>query len=177
VAEEQASDATLDRLSAEEVRELLQLEPHPTCGFVNVTYVSDDRVRAGGLAKPFADGRALGSALIFLVTPTAPVHLHCIRDDQLYHRYGGRPLEVLLLRSDGSHAIEIVGPDLAAGHRLQLHIPGNTFHTARVLGEGWFLGASTEWPGVEPRDVVTGDPDDLAAAFPGAAHLIADFTR
>jgi predicted cupin superfamily sugar epimerase len=163
-------------LDAAEVRRLLRLEPHPTCGFVRVTYVSGEEIAPGGLPAPFASGRPAGSALYFEVTPNAPVHLHCIRNDQLYHRYLGDPLEVLLLYPDGSHAVEVVGPDLSAGQKVQLHIPGSTFHTARLTAGGaWFLGASTEWPGVDPSDVVLGDPDELAAQYPDAVSRIRDF--
>ena len=69
-----------------------------------------------------------------------------------------------------------MGPDLRKGHRLQLYIPGGTFHTARVVGEQcWFLGASTEWPGVEPADVELGNPDTLAARYPNVAAEIRSF--
>ena len=158
------------------IRRLLGLESHPTCGFVRVSYVSGEEIAPGGLPEPFAAGRPAGSALYFEVTPDAPVHLHCIRNDQLYHRYLGDPLEVLLLYPDGSHAIEVMGDDLAAGEKVQLLIPGSTFHTARVAGDGeWFLGASTEWPGVDPSDVVVGDPDELAQRYPDAAAKIREF--
>jgi predicted cupin superfamily sugar epimerase len=164
-------------LDADNVRELLGLERHPTCGFVRVSFVSGDEIAPGGLPEPFAAGRPAGSALYFEVTPEAPVHLHCIRNDQLYHRYLGDPLEVLLLYPDGSHAVEVMGTDLRAGQKLQLLIPGSTFHTARVPGsDQWFLGASTEWPGVDPSDVVLGDPDELAVRYTEAAALIRDFT-
>ena len=36
-------------------------------------------------------------------------------------------------------------------------------------GRLWFLGASTEWPGVEPADVEIGDIDALAAKYPDVA--------
>jgi hypothetical protein len=89
-----------------------------------------------------------------LVTPTAPVRLHRIRNDQLYHYYLGDPLELLMLHADGTTERVVVGPDLRNSERVQLLIPGNTFHTARLVGRRrWFLGASTEWPGVVPADV------------------------
>ena len=40
-------------LSAEEVRALLKLEPHATCGFVRVTFISNQRIAPGGLPAPF----------------------------------------------------------------------------------------------------------------------------
>jgi predicted cupin superfamily sugar epimerase len=124
---------------------LLKLEPNATCGFARVTFLSKQSIAAGGLPAPFEDSRPLGSALYFMVTPGAPVGLHRIRNDQLYHYYLGDPLEVFLLYSDGTIDPIIVGPDLRSGQHVQLLIPGNTFHTARVIEHGrWFLGASTE---------------------------------
>ena len=159
-----------DALSADEIISLLNLEPNATCGFVRVTFLSKHTVGKGGLPAPFADGRPLGSALYFLVTPVAPVRLHRIRNDQLYHYYLGDPLEVFMLHGDGTTERVVVGPDLRSGQRVQLLIPGNTFHTARLIGNRqWFLGASTEWPGVVPADVQIGNLDELAARYPAMA--------
>ncbi len=170
-----------EELTADEIRALLKLEPNATCGFVRITYVSSQSIAAGALPAPFADGRPLGSALHFMVTPGAPVRLHRIRNDQLYHYYLGDPLEVLLLCGDGTTERVIVGPDLRGGERMQLFIPGNTFHTARLMGRRrWFLGASTEWPGVVPADVELGNVDELAAKYPAVAadlRAIADSVR
>jgi uncharacterized protein len=154
-------------VTAEELRSLLKLEPNATCGFVRVTFVSAASIAAGGLPAPFAERRPLGSALYFMVMPDAPVRLHRIRNDQLYHYYLGDPLEVFLLHADGTTERVIVGPDLRSGQCVQLLIPGNTFHTARLIGRRhWFLGASTEWAGVVPADVEIGDLDALAGKYP-----------
>src|SRR5215204_1084778 len=120
-----------DELSADDILNLLKLEPNATCGFVRVTFLSKESIMPGGLPGPFAGGRPLGSALYFMVTPGAPVRLHRIRNDQLYHYYLGDPLEVFLLHGDGSSERVIVGP------------------------------ASTEWPGVIPADVEIGNLDEL----------------
>jgi hypothetical protein len=53
---------------------------------------------------------------------------------------------------------------------------GQTFHTARVVRAGrWFLGASTEWPAVEPADLEIGDVDSLDEKYPGAADDLRAF--
>ena len=91
--------------------------PMPPCGLrADNLCEHAESIAAGGLPPPFSDGRPVGSALSFMVTPTAPVRLHRIRNDQLYH-YLGDPLEVLLLRHDGSAARVVVGPDLRSGER------------------------------------------------------------
>jgi predicted cupin superfamily sugar epimerase len=167
-----------DTVTADEIKTLLKLEPNATCGFMRETYKSDLMIAPGGLQAPFADGRPLGTALIFMVTPEAPVKLHHIDNEQLYQYYLGDPIEVLLLRENGDSELVVVGPNIAGGHMLQLYIPSNTFHTARVTCKRrWFLGASTEWPGVvvRDRDVELGDIDRLAAKYPEAAADIRKF--
>lgn len=168
-----AVTAMANEMTAAEVRALLKLEPHPTCGYVRVSYIGEDKIPAGALRAPFESGRAVGSALYFMVTQDRPVHLHRIRNDQLYHYYMGDPIEVFMLRGEGKVERAVVGPDLRAGQTVQLFIRGNTFHTARIVGQrDWFLGASTEWPGVEPQDVEIGKLDELAAQYPSAAKEI-----
>jgi hypothetical protein len=158
------------KLTADEVLKFLSLKPNATCGFVRLTFASSQTVAAGALPAPFADARPIGSALYFMVTPEAPVRLHRIHNDQLYHYYLGDPIELFMLHADGSSERVVVGPDIGTGQRVQHLIPGNTFHTARLLrGGNWFLGGSTEWPGVIPADVEIGNLDALAAKYPAVA--------
>ncbi len=146
-------------LSADRVRELLKLVSNQTCGFVRVSYVNEQ--------KAATKLRPIGSALYFLVTLQAPVKLHRIRNDQLYHYYRGDPLELLLLKLDGSSEKAIIGPDLAAGEHVQFFIPGATFRTVRVIGQRrWLLGA----------DVELGDAEALAKKYPHVAEDIRSFT-
>jgi hypothetical protein len=91
---------------------------------VRLTYLSALSVAPGGLPAPFADGRPLGSALYFMVTPNAPVRLHRIRNEQLYHYYLGDPIELFLLHADSNAERIVVGPDLRAGQHVQQFIPG-----------------------------------------------------
>lgn len=163
-------------MTAEEVIALLGLQPNQTCGFVAPAHATD--LTISGLPAPFEAERPLGTALYFLVTPAAPVQLHRIANDQLYHYYLGDPLELLLLHPDGSHDRQVIGPDLTAGERVQFRIPGGTFHTARLRAAGsWFLGGSTEWPGVLPADVELGSVEELAAGYPAVADDIRSFPQ
>jgi predicted cupin superfamily sugar epimerase len=166
-------------VSAEQIREALKLKPNQTCGFVRNTYKSALEIAPDGLPTPFAKGRALGTALFFMVTPDAPVRLHRIMNDQLYHYYLGDPIELRLMYEGGSTEHMVVGPDILSGQRVQFFIPGGTFHTARIAGgRRWFLGGSTEWPGVDPaRDIELGDPEKLAAEYPEAAVDLRDFPK
>lgn len=166
--------------TADEIKATLGLEPHPTCGFVAETYRSPWKVPAEALPEAYDDGgdRPYGSALYFLVAPGAQIVMHRIRSDQLYHHYAGDALEVLMLYPDGTGAVTVVGPDLAAGERPQLFVPGGTFHTSRLApgSAGYALLASTEWPGVEPPDVEHGEVGALIESYPDMAEQIRAFT-
>jgi predicted cupin superfamily sugar epimerase len=167
------------RLTAKEVKAMLNLEPHPTCGFVAETYRSPLKIPATALPEAYDEGdRPYGSALYFLVSPDAQIVMHRIRSDQLYHHYMGDPLEVLMLYPDGTGAVATVGSDLAAGERPQLFVPGGTFHTSRLASgdSRYALLASTEWPGVEPPDVEHGNVEELLASFPEMDAQIRAFT-
>lgn len=154
-------------LTPAEIQSLLQLERHPTCGFVAETYRSKTTVTAESLGEPYESERPIGSALYFLVTPDAHIVMHRIRSDQFYHHYTGDPLDLLMLLPDGNGKVVSVGSDLTAGMRPQVFLPGKTFHMARLRPGGqWALLGSTEWPGVEPPDVEIGDRDKLLAAYP-----------
>ena len=167
------------RPTAKEVKAMLGLEPHPTCGFVAETYRSPLKIPSEALPEAYDGDRPYGSALYFLVSPEAQIVMHRIRSDQLYHHYTGDPLEVLMLYPDGTGAVAAVGSDLAGGERPQLFVPGGTFHTSRLLASGdsgYALLASTEWPGVEPPDVEHGNVEELVAAFPEMDAQIRAFT-
>jgi predicted cupin superfamily sugar epimerase len=165
------------RPTAEEIKGMLGLQPHPTCGFVAETYRSPLEIPASALPDVYEGDRPFGSALYFLVTPDAQIVMHRIRSDQQYHHYLGDPLEVLMLLPDGTGKVVTVGSDLAAGQRPQLFLPDGTFHTSRLdAGASYALLASTEWPGVEPPDVEHGDIEALMKDFPDFREEIQAFT-
>jgi predicted cupin superfamily sugar epimerase len=83
---------------------------------------------------------------------------------------------VLLLYPDGNSEVRVVGPELSAGMRPQLLIPGNTFHAGRIRpgGSHALLGTSV-WLRAEPSDVEFGDADALAAKYPAAKADLGSF--
>jgi hypothetical protein len=180
-------------LTADAIRKLLGLKPHATCGYVSETFRSSLFVPAAQLPPAFMGSRAMGSVLYLMVTQDAPVQLHRIRSDQMYHHYLGDPLEVLLLYPKGDGEVFVVGQDLEQGMRPQLLIPGGTFHASRLLrpvldspdlgnarlgnaGLGYALLGSTEWPGADHSDIELGIPEKLMELYPHMRHPIADFT-
>jgi predicted cupin superfamily sugar epimerase len=76
------------RLTADEIKATIGLEPHPTCGFVTETYRSPLKIPAAALPEAYDDGgdRPYGLALYFLVAPDAQRVMHRVCSDQHYHQ-------------------------------------------------------------------------------------------
>jgi predicted cupin superfamily sugar epimerase len=165
------------RPTADEIKRILGLEPHPTCGWTALSYLSPHRVANDTLPAGYRGTHTLASVLYFLVVPERPMKLHRLRSDQIYHHYLGDPLEVLVLLPDGGGALAVVGSDLAAGMRPQLLIPGGTWHVSRVkAGGSYALLGTTEWPGFDPSDLEIGDVAALIEVYPQFRAEIAAFT-
>jgi predicted cupin superfamily sugar epimerase len=79
-------------ITIEQIMSALNLQPHPTCGFVAESYRSTTVIPDDGLPAAFGGPRPLGSVLNFMVTTRAHIRLHRIRNDQMYHQsLRGRP--------------------------------------------------------------------------------------
>ena len=58
--------------------------------------------------------------------------MHRLPTDELWHFYLGDPIELLLLYSDGSDELVILGQDVLAGQRIQTVVPAGTYMGARL---------------------------------------------
>ncbi len=113
-----------------------------------------------------------------MVTPEAPVKLHRIQNDQLYHYYLGDPIEVLLLHEGGTSELVVVGPNIAGGELVQLFIPGeHVSHRARHRQEALVPRRQhANGPASIPRqDVEMGNIEALAVKYPEAAADLRTF--
>ncbi len=115
-------------LDAQQLIELLGLTPlEPEGGHFLETWRSSARTE---------QGRALGTAIYYLLTPRTCSIMHRLPGDELFHFYLGDPVDVLVLRPDGSGELQRLGTDLEAGERPQLVVPGGTWQGARLVPGG-----------------------------------------
>jgi predicted cupin superfamily sugar epimerase len=171
------TDATV--LTAEQVRELLKLRPLPVeGGYFAESYQSKDTVRGDALPPAFGGTRLLGSAIYYMLTPDTFSALHRLRGDEIYHFYLGDPVEMLLLKPDGSGHAVLLGPDIAAGMHLQYAVEGGTWQGSRLAAGGRLaLLGTTMAPGFDPADYEIGKRQELSVNYPIYAPLIALLTR
>ncbi len=157
----------------------MQKIPDEGCWF-SVTYVSPDRLEVGGLPPRFKTARAAGTAIYALVTREDFSALHKLSTDETWHFYAGDPIELLLLKPDGTHEIVVIGPDLLNGQQPQFTVPAGTWMAARPRRDdpsAYSLFGCTLSPGFDYGDYTPGYRDDLQKRYPACAELIAAFTR
>jgi uncharacterized protein len=150
----------VSRADGERVAALLGLEPLPDEG--------------GLFRRTHLDEHS--SAIYYLLLDPDFSALHALDGAETYHWYAGDPLRLLLLHPDGRSSEPVLGPDLAAGQRPQLVVPGGTWQGSRSAG-AWTLVGTTMAPPFEPAVFRLGARDELAARYPGCRDRIAELTR
>ncbi len=165
-------------LTAEQIRELLQMRPHPVeGGYFTETY-RGATVVPRNLLPGYPGERAISTAIYYLLTPDTFSAMHRVRGDEMFHFYLGDAVEMLQLQADGSGEVILLGQDIAAGTRLQHNVSGGVWQGSRVRAGGKFaLLGTTMAPGFEYEDYETGNRAELSARYPRFSELITSLTR
>jgi uncharacterized protein len=160
-------------MTTDEIKKLLGLEPHPVeGGFYRRTYTS-----AGTVELP-RGVRAQGTAIYYLLESGTFSEMHMLDSDEIFHFYLGDPVEMLQLYPDGGSAVFTLGPDLAAGHYVQLIVPAGVWQGTRLIGEGKVaLLGCTVTPGFDFADYRNGSFAELASRWPAETQRIKQLTR
>jgi predicted cupin superfamily sugar epimerase len=165
--------ANIVGVTADEIKTLLKLEPHPIeGGSFRRTYTS-----AAALELPRGI-RSAGTAIYYLLEPGTFSEMHVLSSDEIFHFYLGDPVEMLQLYPGGSSAVLTLGPDLAAGQHVQLVVPAGVWQGTRLIGDGKVaLLGCTVTPGFDFADYCSGSYDELVEKWPGEAQRIKGLTR
>lgn len=129
--------------SAGHLIEQLGLAAHPEGGWYRETW--------RGEAGP--DGRAGGTAILFLLRAGEASHWHTVDAAELWLWQAGDPLELRLAASDaGPVRSVILGGDVASGQHLQGLVAPHEWQAARGYGEprhGYSLVSCVVVPGFD----------------------------
>ena len=172
-------------MTADEVKTLLGLAPHPREGgwFVR-TYEAAETVAPSAFEDGRYNGRRrTGTAIYYLLEPDTYSAMHRLQSDEVFHFYAGDAVELLQLgpssRGKSSRGrVDVLGADLARGERPQLVVPRGTWQGSRLLPGGqWALLGCTVSPGFEFEDYVDGSRTELIALWPAWRAQIEALTR
>ena len=130
-------------LAAADIIRLLDLKPHPEGGHFRETQV---------------DGRAVSTAIYFLLARGERSHWHRVDAVEIWHWHAGAPLALEIAAAPGQRERITLGNDLAAGERPQGIVPAHAWQAARSLGD-WTLVGCTVAPGFEFATFELAPPD------------------
>ncbi len=167
-------------MTAEDVKKLLGLMPHPREGGWYVrTYESTERVAAAAFEDArYPSVRRTGTAIYYLLEPDTFSEMHRLKSDEVFHFYAGDAVEMLQLMPNGSGRTVVIGTDLAAGQRPQVVVERNIWQGSRLVAGGkWALLGCTVSPGFEFEDYDAGDRASLSEGWPEFVGMIAALTR
>jgi len=165
-----ASRAPSDEV--ERIVETLALKPHPEGGFFRETYRSSHRVPRDGTQRDAA------TAITFLLPAGEFSAFHRIRGaDELWHHYGGDPVEIHTIGAGGDYRIAILGSDIMRGEQPQVLVPAGTLQAAETRGARFALCGCTVTPGFDFADFEMPARAELVARFPRHEQAIRRLTR
>jgi hypothetical protein len=167
-------------MTAEDVKKLLGLRPHPREGGWYVrTYEAPEFVSAEAFAnRRYAGARRTGTAIYYLLEPETFSEMHRLKSDEVFHFYAGDAVEMLQLREGGRGAMVVIGNDLLRGQRPQLVVERGVWQGSRLVEGGrWALLGCTVSPGFEFEDYESGVRERLCERWPEFAAEITALTR
>lgn len=135
-------------LTAADIVARLELQPHPEGGHYRETF-RDSRTDASG--------RALSTAICFLLARGERSHWHRIDAVEIWHYYAGHALSLKIAQDGGEQSVRL-GPDLAAGEVPQAIVPARAWQAATTTGD-WTLVGCTVAPGFDFATFELANPD------------------
>lgn len=137
--------------SAQTLIEQLGLAAHPEGGWYRETWRG--AASAAGRGDPGPDGRAQGTAIIFLLRAGEASHWHTVDASELWLWQAGDPVELRLAASDEGPARSVIlGADIGAGQQLQGLVAPGEWQAARPFGapvHGYSLVSCVVVPGFD----------------------------
>ena len=128
----------MGKLSAAEIITLPGLEPHVEGGYYRQTFAD----------LPDGGGRPVSTLIYYLLTDHQAGAWHRVDASEVWHWYGGAPMQLRISEDGVAVVSHRLGMDLAAGERPQAVVPAGAWQQAKVEGE-WALVGCTVAPGFQ----------------------------
>jgi predicted cupin superfamily sugar epimerase len=167
-------------MTAEDVKKLLGLQPHPREGGWYVrTYESAEFVSTAAFADGrYAGERRTGTAIYYLLEKGTFSEMHRLKSDEVFHFYAGDPVEMLQLREGKEGRVVVIGNDLVRGHRPQATVERGVWQGTRLIeGGDWALLGCSVSPGFEFEDYESGTREQLCQEWPTFSEQIVALTH
>ena len=121
--------------NAADIIRALDLKPHPEGGHYRETFRDPRQI----------DGRAVSTAILFLLARGERSHWHRVDAVEIWHYHAGAALNLSVVNGATEEIIRL-GADIAAGEIPQVTVPARAWQAAESLGD-WTLVGCTVAPG------------------------------
>jgi predicted cupin superfamily sugar epimerase/quercetin dioxygenase-like cupin family protein len=147
----------------------------------SLTYASTDLLDGADLPERYAGRPHIAGSAIMLVETSADFSaMHRLRTDEVWHFYGGSPIDMLLLYPDGTGRRVTLGGDVLAGQLPQFTVPRGVWQGSVPRNRGanaYSLAGDQLSPGFDYADFEMGYRDALQRDYPAFAADIRRLTR
>jgi predicted cupin superfamily sugar epimerase len=158
----------------------LNLVPHPEGGFYKEVYRSKGILPQVSLGNHFDGDRNFCTSIYFLLTGTNFSSFHRLKQDEIWHFYGGSPLLVHVISPDGVYCENKVGMNFKHGEVPQLVEPAGSWFGSEVSSQNpadfSFVGCTVA-PGFDFNDFEMPPRQELINLFPQHSTIINRLTR
>jgi predicted cupin superfamily sugar epimerase len=162
-------------LSIQSIVNALDLERHIEGGYYRRTIQSDARA----MVETDGGERYLMTSIYYLLIQESPIgHFHLNQSDIVHYYHLGDAIQYRLIFPDGTLKTVVMGSDIVAGQRLQLHVPGGVWKASQLAdgSAGYGLISEAVTPGFDFADMTLGNRQKLSEEFPEHAELIEQLT-
>lgn len=154
-------------LTAEQLIQQYNLQPHPEGGYYRETYRSNEEMDQSALPARFSGKRNFSTAIYFLLQQADFSAFHRIKADECWHFYAGSTLHIYVLDSSGILSVIHLGNNIQAGERFQYVVPaGCWFASAPAADSQFSFVGCTVAPGFDFADFEMAEAAILSKEFP-----------
>ena len=156
----------------------LNLIPHPEGGYYRQTYRADLSLAKHSLPPEFSGGRAVCTAIYFLLEGENFSAFHRLRSDEMWHFYVGGTVSVHVIEPNGQRSEILLGANPDAGESFQAVVKAGRWFASCVRDPKTFaLVGCTVAPGFDFEDFEMARREELVRQYPQHNQLIERFTR
>ena len=141
-------------------------------------YRSKKAIAKDALPDDFSGDRSYCTSIYFLLTSENFSAFHRIKQDEIWHFYGGSSLSVHVIDADGNYIEHKVGMNFSNGEQPQLVVPAGCWFASSVAKEDSyaFVGCTVA-PGFDFDDFELADRTSLQKEYPQHTDIIYRLTR
>jgi uncharacterized protein len=148
-------------VSAKSLIKKFDLKKHPEGGYFKESYRSSEVILRRALPSRYKGDRNFSTSIYYLLPVGEVSRLHRLVSDEVWHFHHG-----------------LLGPDVAAGQKVQHTVPAGYWFGARPAGDSAysFVGCTVA-PGFDFSDSEPADAKSLSRVFPALREKILLFTK